>query len=77
MAACDTHSDGFSKGCWPPVSGIVLAVAALVIVATTYTVQFVYKDYFDCVDDALTAPSREACETLLPEELRRILGEQD
>ncbi|RKN05207.1 hypothetical protein [Streptomyces radicis] len=59
------------------VSGIVLASAALFIVAATYTVQLVYKDYFDCVDDALTTPSREACEELLPSQLRPILGEQD
>ncbi|MGK5531221.1 hypothetical protein [Streptomyces sp. URMC 129] len=45
--------------------------------ATTYAVQLVYKDYFDCVNDALTEPSRESCETLLPEQLRRVLGEQD
>ncbi|RBM04492.1 hypothetical protein [Streptomyces sp. PT12] len=59
------------------VSGIVLASAALFIVAATYTVQLVYKDYFDCVDDALTTPSREACEDLLPSQLRPILGEQN
>ncbi|MDT0310672.1 hypothetical protein RM780_27570, partial [Streptomyces sp. DSM 44917] len=59
------------------VSGIVMAVAALVIVAATYTVQLVYKDYYDCVSDSLTAPSREACEDLLPERLRPVLGEQE
>ncbi|WP_049577037.1 hypothetical protein [Streptomyces sp. SBT349] len=59
------------------VSGIVLASAALLIVAATYTVQLVYKDYFDCVDDALTTPSRHTCEQLLPSQLRPILGEQD
>ncbi|MDT0347262.1 hypothetical protein [Streptomyces litchfieldiae] len=59
------------------VSGIVLASAALLIVAATYTVQLVYKDYFDCVDEALTTPSRQACEELLPSQLRPILGEQD
>ncbi|UCM89955.1 hypothetical protein [Streptomyces marincola] len=59
------------------VSGIVLASAALMIVAATYTVQLVYKDYFDCTSDALTTPSRETCEELLPSQLRSILGEQD
>ncbi|MDT0443667.1 hypothetical protein [Streptomyces johnsoniae] len=59
------------------VSGVVLASAALAIVAATYTVQLVYKDYFDCVSDALTRPSQQACEELLPSQLRPILGEQD
>jgi hypothetical protein len=59
------------------VAGIVLAAASLLIVATTYTVQFVYKDYYDCVDDALTAPSREACEDLLPSQIRPFLTEQN
>ncbi len=59
------------------VAGTVLAAAALLIVATTYTVQLVYKDYFDCVDDALTRPSAEACEQLLPNQLRPFLTEQE
>jgi hypothetical protein len=57
------------------VSGIVLASAALLIVAATYTFQLVYRDYFSCVEDALTSPSRAACETHLPSELRPYLGE--
>ncbi|MEV1008075.1 hypothetical protein [Streptomyces sp. NPDC049881] len=59
------------------VTGIVLSALALAIVAASYTLQLVYKDYFDCVDDALTRPSRESCERLLPRELRPIFGEQN
>ncbi|MFD7512252.1 hypothetical protein ACFV5N_23350 [Streptomyces sp. NPDC059853] len=58
------------------IGGVVLAGLALLIVFTTYTVQLVYKDYFDCHQDALTATSREACEDLLPKQLRPILGER-
>jgi hypothetical protein len=57
------------------VAGIVLASAALLIVATTYTVQLVYQDYFHCVEDSLTTPSREACEQHLPSQLRPFLTE--
>jgi hypothetical protein len=59
------------------VAGVVMASTALMIVAATYTVQLVYKDYFDCVEDALTIPSREQCEELLPAHLRPILSETD
>jgi hypothetical protein len=58
------------------VAGVVLAAASLLIVATSYTVQLVYKDYYDCVDDALTTPSREACEDLLPSQVRPFLTER-
>ncbi|WP_052848675.1 hypothetical protein [Streptomyces avicenniae] len=61
----------------PAIAGIVLSGLALVIVVASYTLQLVYKDYFDCVDDALTQPSRQSCEHLLPRELRPILGEQN
>ncbi|MCK1816470.1 hypothetical protein MTQ13_19665 [Streptomyces sp. XM4011] len=59
------------------IGGVVLAGLALLIVFTTYTVQLVYKDYFDCHQDALTTTSREACEDLLPERLRPILGDRN
>ncbi|RKN46859.1 hypothetical protein [Streptomyces hoynatensis] len=59
------------------ISGLVLAGLSLAIVAASYTLQLVYKDYFDCVDQALTKPSRESCEVLLPSELRPFLGEQN
>lgn len=59
------------------VAGVVLASASLLIVGTTYAMQLVYKDYYDCVEDALTIPARESCEDLLPDQLKPLLGEGD
>ncbi|CAL2068710.1 conserved protein of unknown function [Streptomyces murinus] len=56
------------------VAGLVTASLALVLVASTFTVQFVYRDYFTCVDDALTHEAKQSCQTLLPEQLRGVLG---
>lgn len=59
------------------VSGLVTGGLALAIVAATFTFQFVYSDYYTCVDDALTQTSRQACENHLPKQLRPLLGEKD
>ncbi|MTE20660.1 hypothetical protein F0L17_16395 [Streptomyces sp. TRM43335] len=59
------------------VSGLVTGVVALLIIAAQFTVQLVYRDYFVCVEDALTNSSRQACDRHLPEELRPFFGEQD
>ncbi|WP_274561459.1 hypothetical protein [Streptomyces spiramyceticus] len=56
------------------VSGLVTAVLALAIVATTFTVQLVYRDYYTCVEDSLTQTAQVACNDLLPESLRPIFG---
>ncbi|SOD61982.1 hypothetical protein SAMN06297387_104152 [Streptomyces zhaozhouensis] len=58
------------------IAGVVLAGVALAIVAASYTAQLVYKDYFDCVSDSLTAPSKAACEKDLPSQLRPIFGNE-
>ncbi|MGW3460630.1 hypothetical protein ACWDE9_14000, partial [Streptomyces olivaceoviridis] len=59
------------------VSGLVTAGLALVLVASTFTVQLVYRDYYTCVNDALTHEAKQSCDTLLPRELRGVLGTQD
>lgn len=59
------------------VTGVALATAALLIVGATYAMQLVYKDYFDCVADALTTPARQSCDELLPSQLRPLLEERD
>ncbi|WP_327190346.1 hypothetical protein [Streptomyces xinghaiensis] len=59
------------------VSGLVTGSLALAVVATTYTFQIVYRDYYTCVDDALTRSSQQQCEELLPERLRPLLGVPD
>ncbi|WP_432037334.1 hypothetical protein [Streptomyces cucumeris] len=59
------------------ISGLVTGGLALAIVAATFSLQLVYKDYYTCVDDALTQTSRTQCENLLPEQLRPLLSTED
>ncbi|WP_405457583.1 hypothetical protein OG786_11485 [Streptomyces sp. NBC_00101] len=56
------------------VSGLVTALLALVMVAGTFTVELVYRDYYTCVDDALTRSSALACNDLLPDPLEPLFG---
>ncbi|MFV0128204.1 hypothetical protein ACLGI4_10870 [Streptomyces sp. HMX112] len=59
------------------VSGLVTAALALMIVAMTFTVQLVYRDYYTCVDDALTKTGQTSCNELLPGPLRDVFGVQE
>ncbi|MEU9120269.1 hypothetical protein AB0C96_10465 [Streptomyces sp. NPDC048506] len=59
------------------IGGLVTASLALMMVAATFTVQIVYRDYFTCVDDALTQSASKSCENLLPKELRPLLSVQE
>ncbi|WBO64308.1 hypothetical protein [Streptomyces camelliae] len=56
------------------VGGLVTASLALVLVASTFTVQFVYRDYYTCVNDALTHEAKQSCDQHLPKQLRGVLG---
>ncbi|MFF8830513.1 hypothetical protein [Streptomyces sp. NPDC015131] len=56
------------------VSGLVTASLALMIVAATFTIQLVYRDYYACVDDALTKTGQLSCNEQLPEPLRDVFG---
>ncbi|MEU7734423.1 hypothetical protein AB0B51_14990 [Streptomyces griseus] len=56
------------------VSGLVTALLALLIVATTYTVQLVYRDYYTCVNDSLTKTAALACNDQLPKPLKPLFG---
>lgn len=56
------------------ISGLVTASLALILVASTFTVQLVYRDYYTCVGDALTHEAKQSCDSLLPKELRGVLG---
>ncbi|MER8013189.1 hypothetical protein ACIQ7S_09615 [Streptomyces griseoluteus] len=56
------------------VTGMITAGLALVLVAAVFTVQLVYRDYYTCVNDALTQQSKQSCDQLLPEHLRGVLG---
>ncbi|MEW2569608.1 hypothetical protein [Streptomyces sp. NPDC047070] len=59
------------------VSGLVTASLALALVATTFTAQLVYRDYYTCVNDSLTNTAKKSCDSLLPDELQGFLGTQD
>ncbi|MFF3341711.1 hypothetical protein [Streptomyces flavidovirens] len=56
------------------VSGLVTAALALTIVATTFTVQLIYRDYYTCVQDSLTQSAQVSCNDLLPKPLRPVFG---
>ncbi|MFI2351395.1 hypothetical protein ACH492_31115 [Streptomyces sp. NPDC019443] len=56
------------------LSGLVMASIALVIVAASFTAQLVYRDYYTCVNDALTKSGQLACNDLLPDPLRGLIG---
>lgn len=56
------------------VSGLVTALIALSIVATTFTVQLVYRDYYTCVNDALTKSGQVSCNEHLPKPLKPFFG---
>ncbi|NEB39783.1 hypothetical protein [Streptomyces sp. SID14515] len=56
------------------VGGLVAALLALLIVATTFTVQLVYRDYYTCVNDALTKTAAVSCNDLLPKPLEPLFG---
>ncbi|MFF6907808.1 hypothetical protein ACFY9Q_17940 [Streptomyces sp. NPDC012389] len=59
------------------ISGLVTALLALIIVITTYTVQLVYRDYYTCVNDALTKTGAVACNDQLPKPLEPLFGVKD
>ena len=59
------------------LSGIMTGIVALAIVAASFTFQLAYRNYYSCVNDALTQPARQACGDLLPRQLRPVLGVQD
>ncbi|MFE2374768.1 hypothetical protein [Streptomyces sp. NPDC059398] len=56
------------------VSGLVTAGLALLIVILTFSAQLVYRDYYTCVNDALTKQGQIACNKKLPHSLVPVLG---
>ncbi|MFE2555354.1 hypothetical protein ACFXGT_04860 [Streptomyces sp. NPDC059352] len=56
------------------ISGVVAASVALMIVAVGFTMQLVYRDFYECRDDALTHAGQLACNDLLPKPLRAGFG---
>lgn len=55
-------------------SGIITSAVSLALVATTYSLQYAYSDYFTCKNDALTSPASHACQNLLPSPIRDFPG---
>ncbi|WP_328330335.1 MULTISPECIES: hypothetical protein [unclassified Streptomyces] len=58
------------------VSGLVTAGLALLIVILTFSAQLTYRDYYTCVNDALTKQGQLACNKKLPPSLVPVLGTQ-
>lgn len=56
------------------ISGLVASSVALAIVAGGFTMQIVYRDFYECRDDALTHAGRLSCNDLLPKPLRAGFG---
>lgn len=56
------------------ISGLVASAVALMIVAVGFTMQLVYRDFYECRDDALTHAGQLACNDLLPKPLRAGFG---
>ncbi|MFJ3928264.1 hypothetical protein [Streptomyces sp. NPDC090022] len=53
------------------IGGLVTASLAILLAASSYTVQLVYKDFHVCRDDALTQTAALQCNDLLPD---NVLG---
>ncbi|MCP9986772.1 hypothetical protein LUX01_08770 [Streptomyces sudanensis] len=56
------------------VSGLITGTLALLIVATMFAFQLVYRDFYTCVDDSLTKDGQLSCNEQLPEPLRGLIG---
>nr|WP_078509664.1 hypothetical protein [Streptomyces sp. Tu 6176] len=59
------------------ISGLVTASLALALVLAGFAAQFVYRDYYSCVNDSLTHQAQQSCDRHLPQELRGMLGTDD
>ncbi|GAA2414176.1 hypothetical protein GCM10010420_49720 [Streptomyces glaucosporus] len=74
-AAPGAHGRGYRPPTSAAISGLITGLVALGVIGAQFSVQIVYRDYFVCVEDALTSASRDACERHLPENLRPLFGE--
>ncbi|WP_377270914.1 hypothetical protein [Peterkaempfera sp. SMS 1(5)a] len=53
------------------LGGLVTGGVALVMVAASWGLQLAYKDYYDCVSDALTQKAQHSCSKLIPDWLQK------
>ncbi|MGW7306565.1 hypothetical protein ACWGI1_13425 [Streptomyces sp. NPDC054835] len=56
------------------ISGLVASAVALAIVASGFAMHLVYRDFYECRDDALTTQAQLACNDLLPKPLQDTFG---
>ncbi|MFJ3900574.1 hypothetical protein [Streptomyces sp. NPDC090025] len=56
------------------ISGLVASSLALMVIGSVFLTHLVYRDFYECRDDALTKQSQLACNDLLPKPLRDTLG---
>ncbi|MER8042416.1 hypothetical protein [Streptomyces sp. NPDC094032] len=56
------------------ISGLVASAVALAIVAAGFTMHLVYRDFYQCRDDALTKQAELSCNDLLPKPLQDTFG---
>ncbi|MDT9683271.1 hypothetical protein RND61_14495 [Streptomyces sp. TRM76323] len=73
-AATAVKSQAVKSQTTAAVSGLITGALALVIVATMFTFQLVYRDFYTCVDDALTKDGQLSCNERLPDPLRDLVG---
>ena len=53
-------------------TGIITSAVTLALVAATFALQIAYRDYYTCKKDALTTPTSQTCDHLLPAALRHV-----
>ncbi|RLL68532.1 hypothetical protein [Streptomyces sp. Z26] len=58
------------------ITGLVTGGLTLTIVASTFSLQLVYSDYYECRNDSLTQASRQQCDHLVPDGIRPVLEGQ-
>ncbi|MEU6928704.1 hypothetical protein [Streptomyces sp. NPDC046385] len=56
------------------ISGLAASAVALAIVASGFAMHLVYRDFYECRDDALTKQAQLACNDLLPKPLQDTFG---
>lgn len=56
------------------ISGLVASAVALMIVAAGFAMHLVYRDFYECRDDALTKQAQLSCNDLLPKPLQDTFG---
>ncbi|WP_461011455.1 hypothetical protein [Streptomyces capparidis] len=59
------------------LSGLVSGGLSLAMVFGLFSLQIVYRDYFECVSDSLTTVARADCDKEIPAWVERVVGEDE